>query len=1308
MAPLKRLLRVSNWPFAFKMGFCPTLAMVVLAGMGLHGILAAASQAALINAVVHHDLSTAMGLSDSATRLQEINSRLYRLTTLQATKAADLIVTSEIATLVGQTTSLADFLNAQASDVSATAERDDILRVATSVRVYRDAIDVFGSMLEIDFSSAVEFFRPFDKNATQVLALMRDIADRAVTNAKSRAGASMRLAEAIRLSLIAALVAGSLLLFGIAALLTRATVRSVNQIAAATGNVAQGHSSVDITALARGDELGTIVRSLAVFQANVSKIAFLAHHDPLTKLPNRVLFHDRIQQALKLLDRNVGFAVLCLDLDRFKLVNDTLGHGFGDELLRRVAERLQACVREGDTVARLGGDEFAIILLHVSEPTEIDVLATRIIETIGSSYDIDHHLIHIGTSIGMALAPADGAISDELLKKADTALYDAKSGGGGKSCFYEDAMNIALQSRREVEVGLRRAIADGEFVLYYQPLVDAQSHRVCSCEALIRWNNPEQGLIFPDAFIPVAEASGLIGAIGQWVLNKACHDAASWSNDIKIAVNLSPSQFNDRNLVGYIRAALAASGLPANRLELEITESVLLNDSNVILAILVEIKALGVQISMDDFGTGYSSLSYLRSFPFDKVKIDRSFIRDLPNDKNAMAIIRAIVGLGKTFGMTVTAEGVETSEQALQLALEDCTHLQGYLFSRAVPAANIPALIEKFSTAPAAPSGAWYESLFSGAAACQPGTRQTAQGPALAVSYLVLVRRRNVLFWHVRLPAAAQRLVKCDKIGGHCRRAAGKLLLRREQVGLRHQHCQKVRHTLLVSALRKIQRPLILSHRPDQFISPRLFRLIGRQRVVNVVPGLQDSLLEVDRRLLLLGLAQLQSRAQLAALEDRDGQAGTEGILLRIEVEEILDLQRLQPHAAGEIERRIEIRLRHADIGRRGMKLRLHLTDVRPSPCQFGRQPDRNTWRHWRHRLRGRKLGSQRVRRLAQQQTQRVDCLCFLLLKARDLRQRRMQLGGCVRYVEICGHPAGGTLLRQAKTLPGGANILAGNAELGLRATKLDVVARDLGQTGQQHGALCFLGGLGRRGGRFDRTPDGAPQINLIRRIEPPLVEIERLQAAALYPTRRVALGAVCTRSPGRAGNECEQAVVAGQFAHVGCISVQRREQGRPSNAELRARLGQSDARRLDVQIFRRHTLFQPGQLRIAKQSPPIHIDRFSHRQTERPLYRFLWSAKPRCGPRPVRPLEVRSQRAAGERRGSRQKGQSSFCFLDHRTILQSGGGRQPRTHSQGRANSSVANAPWRRPSTPAAGTGRRGRQQAPTAQAPRRCRGSS
>ncbi|HEY4040877.1 MAG TPA: EAL domain-containing protein [Rhodopila sp.] len=692
------LLRIANWPFALKMAFCPALAMAVLAGMGLHGILATTEQAGLIDTVVQHDMATAVRLSDDATRLQDINSHLYRLSTLQASNSPDLNVTDEIANLLQQTTSLAHDLEALAGRFAQEAEHGEILRVASDVRVYCSAIEVFGSMLEIDFPSAVEFFRPFDKNATQVLQSIQEIASRAVRNARTRAEVSAHLAQTIRVAFVAAAFAGSLLLFSMVALLTRATVRSVKRIAAATERVAQGNASVDIAALARGDELGTIVDSLAVFQANVTQIAFMAHHDPLTGLPNRVLFQDRIQQALKLLDRNVGFAVLCLDLDRFKLVNDTLGHPFGDALLKRVAERIQACVREGDTVARLGGDEFAVVLLNADEPSEVDLLASRIIETVGSSYEIDGHQVSVGTSIGMAIAPTDGAIAVDLLKKADTALYGAKSGGGGMACFFEEAMNAALQSRRQIEVGLRRAIAQEEFVLYYQPLVDAQTHRVCSCEALIRWNHPEEGLISPDSFIPIAEASGLIGSIGQWVLRRACMDAMAWDGDVKIAVNLSPSQFKDKHLVSYVRAALAASGLPASRLELEITESVLLNDSSVILAILLEIKALRVQISMDDFGTGYSSLSYLRSFPFDKVKIDRSFIKDLPNDRNAMAIIRAIVGLGETFGMTVTAEGVETDAQAVQLALEDCTHLQGYLFSKPVAAASIPGLIERFSS----------------------------------------------------------------------------------------------------------------------------------------------------------------------------------------------------------------------------------------------------------------------------------------------------------------------------------------------------------------------------------------------------------------------------------------------------------------------------------------------------------------------------------------------------------------------------------------------------------------------------------
>jgi diguanylate cyclase (GGDEF)-like protein len=675
------------------MAFCPALAMLVIGGMGIHGVTAAKHQADLVNAVVRDDLTIATHLSEDATRLQEINSGLYRLTTLQATHTVALNVTAEIERMVAQTNSLADDVDNEASNIGPDQGKDDVRQVAADIRFYRDAIDVFGTMLEVDFSSAVEFFRPFDNNARKVLGLIRTIAGRAVQDASRRAETSALIANRIQLALIAAGSAGFLLLFGTAAVLTRATVRSVKRIAAATEQVAQGSFKVDIDSLERGDELGTIVGSLAVFQANVTKIAFLAHNDPLTGLPNRVLFQDRIQQALAMLDRDVGFAVLCLDLDRFKVVNDTLGHPVGDILLRKVAERLRSCVRDGDTVARLGGDEFAIILLRMTDPAAVDKFAARIIETVSASYDIDGHQLNIGTSIGIALAPEDGANASVLLKNADTALYGAKANGRGTSCFYEDSMNVALQRRREIEVGLRQAIAQDEFQLYYQPLVDARTRRVSGFEALVRWQHPQHGMIAADSFIPVAESSGLIGAIGGWVLKRACIDATNWPGDIKIAVNLSPSQFKEKDIVGSVRDALAASGLAAKRLELEITESVLLNNSQSVLRILREIKEFGVEIAMDDFGTGYSSLSYLRSFPFDKVKIDQSFIRDLPADTNALAIVRAIVGLSFTFGMSVTAEGVETDAQAEQLESERCTQLQGYLFSRAVPAREVLPLI---------------------------------------------------------------------------------------------------------------------------------------------------------------------------------------------------------------------------------------------------------------------------------------------------------------------------------------------------------------------------------------------------------------------------------------------------------------------------------------------------------------------------------------------------------------------------------------------------------------------------------------
>jgi diguanylate cyclase (GGDEF)-like protein len=697
MRELSSLARLSNWPFALKMAFCPALAVLALLGMGLHGILAANEQAKLIHTVVYQDLTAATRLAQSAAKLQGINGALYRLTTLQASKTPGLDVGARTANLVAQTASVADDLQKQASTASSDSDHATLLRLAVDVRSYGDAIDVFSSMLEIDFTSAVSFFRPFDANANRVLSQLDAIAAHVIQEASSRSGASTRLAERLGLIDAGGAVAGALVLFGIAATLTRRTVASVKKIASATERVAKGSAQVDIHALRRDDELGTIVKSLAVFQANISQIAFLAHHDSLTRLPNRVLLHDRVQQALLQVDRGKGFAVLCLDLDRFKVVNDTLGHPVGDGLLRQVAERLQACAREGDTVARLGGDEFAIVLLNVDTPSEINALAMRVIEVVGLAYEVDGHLINIGTSIGMALAPLDGSSSHELLRNADTALYGAKANGRGTCCFFEADMNATLRSRRALELGLRQAILQEEFQLHYQPLVDAHLRQVTGFEALIRWYHPERGIVPPDQFISVAESCGLIGEIGRWVLHRACLDAASWPGRIKVAVNLSPLQFKDKHLVESVRAALKESGLPAGRLELEITESVLLHDSDAVLSILHRIKALGVQVSMDDFGTGYSSLSYLRSFPFDKIKIDRSFIKDLPHDKNSVAIVRAVVGLSATFGMSVVAEGVETDQQARILAQEDCTQLQGYLFSRPVPASDVPMLIERLS-----------------------------------------------------------------------------------------------------------------------------------------------------------------------------------------------------------------------------------------------------------------------------------------------------------------------------------------------------------------------------------------------------------------------------------------------------------------------------------------------------------------------------------------------------------------------------------------------------------------------------------
>jgi diguanylate cyclase (GGDEF)-like protein len=426
-----------------------------------------------------------------------------------------------------------------------------------------------------------------------------------------------------------------------------------------------------------------------------ASIAFMAQHDALTRLANRVLFQDRLEQAIAMAGRGSEFAVIYLDLDHFKPVNDTLGHAVGDGLLQAVANRLQACVREGDTVARLGGDEFAIIQLAIGQPYHAELLTSRVIETFLEPFNVQGHQIAVGISIGVALAPGDGAAAETLLRNADIALYLAKTEGRGTVRFFEPEMDAHIQLRRSLELDLRDAIVRNEFELYYQPLVNVASGNVTGFEALLRWHHPVRGLVSPADFIPVAEETGLIVAIGEWVLRMACFEAENWPAEISIAVNLSPVQFKAGDLVTTVRAALAASGLRPDRLELEITESVLLHDSVGTLAALHQLRAMGITVALDDFGTGYSSLSYLRSFPFDKIKIDQSFVHNLVDNKESMLIIRAVTGLGHSLCMKTTAEGVETQEQLDKLRQEGCTEVQGYLFSRPRPARELAVLIEK-------------------------------------------------------------------------------------------------------------------------------------------------------------------------------------------------------------------------------------------------------------------------------------------------------------------------------------------------------------------------------------------------------------------------------------------------------------------------------------------------------------------------------------------------------------------------------------------------------------------------------------
>ena len=437
------------------------------------------------------------------------------------------------------------------------------------------------------------------------------------------------------------------------------------------------------------------------------QVAFLARHDGLTGMPNRVMLRERLEQALATVSRGQPFAVMLLDLDRFKAINDLLGHEAGDRLLRLAGERMQACVREVDLVARLGADEFALVVAEAGLPDSAARVAARIVAAFAKPFELDApgqdgpapRKVSTTVSIGIAVGPGDGATPDTLLRHADMALHRAKAEHRGTARFFEAAMDANHLARRHAEHDLRLALEREEFRVFYQPLVSLRTGEVVAFEALLRWQHPARGLVPPADFIPLAEETGLIVPIGAWVARTACQDAATWPATVGVAVNLSAVQFRSPNLVETLNAALSAAALSAARLELEITESVLLHDGPGTLAVLHGLRALGMRIAMDDFGTGYSSLSYLHSFPFDKIKIDRMFVRDLLDRASSAAIVRAIAGLGASLGIETTAEGVESAEQMARLRHDGCTEAQGYLISRPMQASAVAGFLASYDAA---------------------------------------------------------------------------------------------------------------------------------------------------------------------------------------------------------------------------------------------------------------------------------------------------------------------------------------------------------------------------------------------------------------------------------------------------------------------------------------------------------------------------------------------------------------------------------------------------------------------------------
>jgi diguanylate cyclase (GGDEF)-like protein/PAS domain S-box-containing protein len=437
--------------------------------------------------------------------------------------------------------------------------------------------------------------------------------------------------------------------------------------------------------------LVVVIDDITERKKSEQRIAFMAHHDVLTGLPNRLAIMEKIEEAVaRHRRRGDSFAVLLLDLDRFKHVNDTLGHAVGDALLRETAERLKASLRDTDVLARLGGDEFAIVQDRENdERGDACALADRIIEVISKPFYVDGNEVNIATSIGVALAPEHATSSESLMKMADLALYRAKAAGRNGYRLFDPEMSMAASARHELENELRRAIQLDELELHYQPIVDTKTLSICGAEALLRWRHPIKGMILPDQFIPLAEETGMITQIGEWLLQTACVEAATWPKEVKVSINLSAIQFRKNNLIDVVICALAQSGLPPERLELEITETALIESATECLPVLRQFKNLGISIALDDFGTGYSSLSQLMMFPFDKIKVDKSFTQNLTKRTECAAIIAATLTLARSLDIATTAEGVETVDQYRLLRLAGVTSLQGFLFQRPCQAAQL-------------------------------------------------------------------------------------------------------------------------------------------------------------------------------------------------------------------------------------------------------------------------------------------------------------------------------------------------------------------------------------------------------------------------------------------------------------------------------------------------------------------------------------------------------------------------------------------------------------------------------------------